>query len=236
MEQKVLILGDGLLGSELHKQTGWDYLSRKKDKIDFGYKTSYDYKLSGYDVVINCIANTDTYSDERDDHWYMNYAGVADLVDECNSFNIKLVHISTDYIYSGSDENAAEEDIPIHNKTWYGYTKLLGDAHIQLKCQKYLIIRTSFKPTPWKYDNAITTQVTNGEYVDQIASKIVTLINNDAKGIFNVGSPESHTLFELAQETKPDVKASNKILNKNMPTNTSMSTVKFHEFVCNINL
>ena len=28
---KALILGDGLLGSELHKQTGWDYISRKKD-------------------------------------------------------------------------------------------------------------------------------------------------------------------------------------------------------------
>ena len=30
-----LILGDGLLGTELVKQTGWDYISRKKDGIDF---------------------------------------------------------------------------------------------------------------------------------------------------------------------------------------------------------
>lgn len=234
MKYRVLILGDGLLGSELHKQTGWDYISRKKDKIDFCEKISYDYKLSGYDVVINCIANTDTYSDERDDHWNMNYVGVADLVDECNAFNIKLVHISTDYIYSDSYASATEEDVPIHNRTWYGYTKLLGDAHVQLKCRNYLIIRTSFKPTPWKYDNAITSQVTNGQYVDQIADNIITLINNDAKGIFNVGSPEPHTLFELAQQTKQDVKKSNKLLDDNMPTDTSMSTVKFYEFVCNI--
>ena len=32
---KVLILGDGLLGSEIRKQTNWDYISRKKDGIDF---------------------------------------------------------------------------------------------------------------------------------------------------------------------------------------------------------
>ena len=29
-QQKVLVLGDGLLGSELVKQTGWEYVSRKK--------------------------------------------------------------------------------------------------------------------------------------------------------------------------------------------------------------
>ena len=32
---RVLIIGDGLLGSEIIKQTGWDYISRKKDQIDF---------------------------------------------------------------------------------------------------------------------------------------------------------------------------------------------------------
>ena len=30
VDKKILVLGDGLLGSELVKQTGWDYVSRKK--------------------------------------------------------------------------------------------------------------------------------------------------------------------------------------------------------------
>ena len=34
MEKKILILGDGLLAKELIKQTGWDYISRKKDGFD----------------------------------------------------------------------------------------------------------------------------------------------------------------------------------------------------------
>lgn len=234
MKQKILILGDGLLGSELHKQIGWDYLSRSKDGIDFYDINKYEEILKKYNVIVNCIANTNTYSDEKADHWGINYACVADLVDICNDNGLKLVHISTDYIYSESIECASEEDIPVHNRTWYGYTKLLGDAHVQLKCRDYLIIRTSFKPTPWKYDNAITTQITNSEYVDQIADKIITLINNDASGIFNVGSTMPHTLFELAQKTKLDVKSSDKLLNENMPTDTSMSTVKFYEFMCKI--
>jgi len=34
MRQKILVLGDGLLGSEIVKQTGWEYLSYSKDEID----------------------------------------------------------------------------------------------------------------------------------------------------------------------------------------------------------
>ena len=64
--------------------------------------------------------------------------------------------------------------------------------------------------------------------------KIITLINQNASGVYNVGSPESHTLYDLAKQTKEDVSSSDKILNENMPTDTSMSTVKFHEFICNI--
>ena len=50
-----LILGDGLLGSELHKQTGWDYISRKKDGIDFTDIDSYKNYILDYYEVINCF-------------------------------------------------------------------------------------------------------------------------------------------------------------------------------------
>ena len=42
---KVLILGDGILGSEIAQQTGWDYISRKKDNFDIIDKSTY-YKLT----------------------------------------------------------------------------------------------------------------------------------------------------------------------------------------------
>ena len=62
---KNLILGDGLLGSELVKQTGWNYISRKKDGIDFTDYSTYEYLLESYNEIINCIAYTDTYSGEK---------------------------------------------------------------------------------------------------------------------------------------------------------------------------
>ena len=60
---KVLVLGDGKLGSEIVKQTKWDYISRKKDKFDFtNNKDITDALLeihhgtivtSKYDVIVN---------------------------------------------------------------------------------------------------------------------------------------------------------------------------------------
>ena len=60
---KVLVLGNGKLGQEIINQTGWDFLSRKKDNIDVSKFNDWVWRLQGYDVILNCIANTNTYSD-----------------------------------------------------------------------------------------------------------------------------------------------------------------------------
>ena len=135
---KNIILGYGILGKELVKQSGWDYLSRSLN-ASFDFKNSDSYKeiISSYDTVINCIANTDTYSQNKEEHWSVNYKSVSDLISICNKNNQKIIHISTDYIYSGSVSSASISDVPVHNQTWYGYTKLLGDAHVQLKANNY---------------------------------------------------------------------------------------------------
>jgi len=82
----VLVLGDGLLGTELVRQTGWKFISRKKNKIDITQPGSYSSLIKGYDTIVNCIAYTDTYSQNKQKHWDVNYEGVADLVKLCNLF------------------------------------------------------------------------------------------------------------------------------------------------------
>ena len=54
---KVLILGDGLLGSELHRQTGWDMVSRKRETLDIDNPEGLGKLIKNYDTVINCIIN-----------------------------------------------------------------------------------------------------------------------------------------------------------------------------------
>lgn len=216
---KVLVLGDGLLGTEIIKQTNWNFLSRKKDNIDATNFQKWSHLLFGYDVVVNCIAHTDTYSNDRELHWEINYKFVSNLTKFCNKKNIKLVHISTDYIYTNSIENATENDVPVHLPTWYGYTKLIGDAHVQLKSKNYLICRLSHKPTPFPYEKAWFDIKTNCDYVDVISELVVKLINNGANGIYNVGT-KTKSIYDLALMTKV-VEPINKP--EYVPENTTMS-------------
>ena len=220
-----IILGYGILGKELVKQTNWDYLSKSSNqKFNFKNINSYEKIISSYDTIINCIANTDTYNQNKEEHWNINYKAVSNLVELCNQNNQKLVHISSDYIYSGSKSNASEKDIPVHNRTWYGYSKLLGDAHVQLKSDNYLIIRCGHKPKPFIHDKAFEDVIGNFDYVDKIAALIIQLINDDIKGIRNVGT-KLKTMYELALETKSDV-INSKCENELMPKNISMKIKK----------
>lgn len=238
-ELKVLVLGDGLLGTEIVKQTGWDYVSRKKDGFDIKNIESF-HKLffdefdgvasaKKYDVVLNCIANTDTYSNDRSSHWSTNYQFVYDLINFTNTHDIKMVHISSDYVYSGSSSDASENDVPVHCNNWYGYTKLLSDGLVQLSSKNYLLCRCTHKPSPFPYDSAWIDQVGNFDYVDTISSIIINMIRNKLDGVYNVGT-ELKTIYQLASLTK-DV---NPILSPDkVPKNVSMSLKKLKRALYN---
>lgn len=222
---KVLILGDGLLGSEIKKQTGWDSINRKTHTFDFSSITSVYKYLKDYDVILNCIANTDTYSKDKESHWNINYKAVSRLTDWCSENDKKFVHISTDFVYANSKGSPSEESVPVHADNWYSYTKLLADGYIELKGKDYLIIRTSFKPKPFPYDTAYLDLVGNCDYVDVIASGIINLINKKATGLYNVGT-EMKSIYDLAKETKPDVKSG--LSQEWMPKDTRMNCQKFN--------
>lgn len=226
---KVLVLGDGLLGSEIVKQSGWDYVSRKT----IGTSISDDFELYQiecypYEVIVNCIAFTKTYSEDRQSNWDLNFRTVVNLANFCEKEGKKLVQISTDYVYSDSVTNARETDVPVHCKTWYGYTKLLGDGYAQLNPEN-LVIRTSFKPNPFPYDTAVL-QVGSFDYVDVITSNIIKLVENGASGVYNVGS-EPKTMYELAKRTNPMVEYSTDSVHELMPRNIIMNTNKMDQFL-----
>ena len=90
---KIVVLGYGLLGSEIVNQTGWDYLSRKKDEIDVSEFDKWIDKLNDYNVIVNCIANTDTYSEDKEPHLNINYHFVKKVVKYCNQTSKKLIQI-----------------------------------------------------------------------------------------------------------------------------------------------
>ena len=225
---KVIVLGKGKLGGEIVKQTGWDYLCRAEHEITIDNFDEWKHKMDGHDVVVNCIANTDTYSDDKEKHWKANYELVTFLAEYCDDNGKKLVHISTDYLYQNSVDDATEEDESLFEHTWYMFTKLLADEYLKEHAKNYLICRLSHKPYPFPYDSAWVDVITNADYTPVISGLVIELIKNGAEGLYNVGT-ERKTIYELAQRTNKNVK---KIVSPpHVPKNISMNVSKMENFL-----
>ena len=220
---KVLILGDGLLGSELALQTNWDVASRKKGNLNINNYWDLVNLVIKYDVIINCIAYTNSYSEDKDIHWDINYRFAADLSDICNTEGVKLVHISTEFVYANNPFPPTEEDLPLPDNNWYAYTKLLADEYIKLNNTNYLICRELHKPNPFPYSEVWKVQ-TSGDTVDKITKLIIKLINKNATGVFNVGTGDKF-LKEItinSKEINPPF---------NVPKDTRMNLNKLNKFL-----
>ena len=228
---KVIVLGKGKLGGEIVKQTGWDYLCRAEHEITIDNFKDWKNRMDEYDVVVNCIANTDTYSDDKEKHWKANYELVTFLAEYCDDNAKKLVHISTDYLYQNSVDDAKEEDEPLFEHTWYMFTKLLADEYLKEHAKNYLICRLSHKPYPFPYDSAWVDVITNADYTPVISGLVIELIKNGAEGLYNVGT-ERKTVYELAQRTNKNVK---KIVSPpHVPKNISMNVSKMENFLLSL--
>ena len=79
-----------------------NFFKTKRRQLELIFKMQnidYDQQhiFCQYDEVINCIAHTKTYEDEKALHWAVNFDGVVNLVNLCNDRGVKLIQISTDY-------------------------------------------------------------------------------------------------------------------------------------------
>ncbi len=225
MATKIVILGDGLLGSEIHNQTGWDMISRKSGTLNINDFVGLYKKIFNYDVIINCIANTDSYSSNKEDHWDTNYRFASELSDMCSLKKRKLVQISTEFVYANNKGLPTEEDLPLPDNTWYAYTKLLADEYIKMCNKNYLICRLLHKPNPFPYPNVFKTQ-TSGDTVDKIAQLVIELIKKDANGVYNVGTGNKF-LKEIAPNSE-EIEGPHYI-----PRDTRMNLNKLNKFLNN---
>jgi dTDP-4-dehydrorhamnose reductase len=99
-----------------------------------------------FDVVINCASktNVDTCETETDQTFAVNALGARNLAIACNRHNIKLVHLSTDYVFDGECDYAYREWDFTNPVNIYGKSKKLSEEYVKTLCQKHFIIRTSW--------------------------------------------------------------------------------------------
>lgn len=227
---KILILGDGILGSELQLQTGWDLVSRKTTGLDIRNIPKLYEVLEGYDTVINCIANTNTYSDNGGkDMCEVNYHFPYYLAIICNELKIKLVHISTEFVYAENKGLPTEESLPLPAPNWYSYYKLMADNIISLVSNSYLICRLLHKPKDFNPPEVWSVE-TSGDTVDKIAELVIKLVEKDAFGIYNVGTGDKWLSLLIKNRKCPIVNPP-----KGVPTDTRMNLTKMNNFLNNVN-
>jgi len=104
------------------------------------------FQKNQFDCIINCAAytNVDKCEEDIETAFKVNAIGPRNLAMAAEKIGAKLIHISTDYIFSGEGAQPfVEWDTPAPQSI-YGKTKALGERYVSEFCSRYFIIRTAW--------------------------------------------------------------------------------------------
>jgi len=167
------------------------------------------------DVVIHTAGLTSIERCEQDPELAhkVNVDLAENIAVACNEMNIKLIHISTDHLFSGDNQMAYEDNRvePVNN---YAKTKHQGELKVQESCKDALIVRTNFFGWGTKYRQSFSDFILNrlreNQPVDlfldvfftpiligELVKKVHQLIDLDANGVFNVVGKERLSKFDF---------------------------------------
>jgi len=204
---KILVCGaNGQLGTELVTVLSEDFevVGVGRDILDV---TDFISVLSCVqdikpDIIINSAActNVDGCETKEDLAYKVNGLGARNLAVVAEKNNIKLLHVSTDFVFDGETKDEyIEFDIP-NPQSVYGKSKLAGEEFIKNHCNKYFIIRTS-----WLYGHnggnfvktmlqlaksreslsVVSDQVGTPTYTKDLVEVIRMLVETEAYGIYH---------------------------------------------------
>lgn len=192
--------GSGLLGGELRKLLP-EALYPDSSEFDVRDRVAMGRVLAAADprVVLHAAAFTSPPAVEKDPARAIdvNIIGTANLVALCAERGIRLIYVSTDYVFRG-DRGGYAEDSAVYPVNRYAWSKLGGECAARLY-DRALIVRTSFGPNVFPYPKAFVDQWTSREPVRTIAAKLVGLLEReDLTGVIHLGGPR-RSVFEYAK-------------------------------------
>jgi len=220
---KILGTGlNGLVGSRIVELLK-DQYEFESSEVDITNRNAIIEKIKTSDapIVLHLAAKTDVDGCEKDkilgengDAWRINVEGTRNIVDSCEKNNKKLIYISTDFVFDGSQEVYKEEDVP-NPVNWYAKTKYEGEKIVQNTSIPWIIARlaypyrTHFAKKDFvrtlidKFEKGeslqmVTDHIITPTFIDDVAYALDTLIENNATGIFHVVGSEFLSPYEAA--------------------------------------
>jgi dTDP-4-dehydrorhamnose reductase len=208
MTEKILLTGgSGRLGTSLRELIP-SIIAPTRCELDVTKPESICSTLKRYQptLIVHAAAYTNVAQAEIDKElcWQVNVKGTRALVQAAT--DLKLIHISTDYVFSGTTGNYREDDVvgPVHN--YYAESKLVAEELVRMH-PNHIAVRTSFRPNAWPYSVAFSDLFTSQDYLDVIAPEIALLIANHAACSFDTIhiATERKSVFELAKRRSDTV-------------------------------
>ena len=232
---KVVVTGGGgqlaTAIERLGKASENEYLITSLEQMDICSVELLSEGLKGADIVVNCAAytNVEAAEDNAEEAMSVNRDGVRNIATICTERGIKLIHISTDFVFGGDVERRTpylESDTPAPINI-YGRTKAEGEREA-MKAPEAIILRTSWLYAPWgkNFLNTILARAKEGielRVVDDqrgtptsalgLAEAIVAIIESGAwrrmSGIYHYSDLGECTWYDFAREIllKANIKA-----------------------------
>lgn len=207
---KFLVTGvKGQLGfdvmNELDKR-GYEAIGVDIEEMDITDEASVDKVITEVnpDVVIHCAAWTAVDAAEEEENipkvMKVNAEGTENIAKVCKKLDIKMIYISTDYVFNGQGERPWEPDDEREPLNVYGQSKCKGELAVQKLMEKYFIVRIA-----WVFgvngNNFIKTMINLGKthnkltvvcdqigtptYTYDLAGLLVDMAESDKYGVYH---------------------------------------------------
>jgi dTDP-4-dehydrorhamnose reductase len=171
------------------------------------------------DAVIHAGAftNVDTAERDRDLAQAINADGTANLARACAARGIRLVYLSTEYVFDGTAGPYREND-PVSPQGWYAQTKLAGEQAVMAAGGNWAVARTTVVYGYAQHVRAnfvlwLVGQLTSGQRVrivedqigsptlaDNLAEMVIALASSDVTGIFNTAGADVVSRLDFSRQ------------------------------------
>ena len=220
---KVLVTGvKGQLGYDVVKdleKRGYQPIGVDRDEMDLMDNEAIRTFIMNLkpEAIIHCAAYTAVdKAEEEVETCYQINAEAVKVISECaKELDVKLIYISTDYVFDGTKEGEyVETDLP-NPINVYGASKLKGEQYVQTLLEKYYIVRISwvfgvngnnFIKTMRRLGserdelNIINDQVGSPTYTADLAPLLVDMMETDKYGIYHATNEGTCSWYEFANE------------------------------------